>query len=140
MKNNFCEDSCFDDAVQNFHEHTMNQSGLPEWLVNLTCPFCRSELPLRGIRSIALKLNSRNFGDIAVELYCYNCRCMDTVYLQGACNDLDAFVECLRGVTPEAGPITEEKMYSLQYHNIVTRMMAESDETSNIKESPNDHD
>ena len=81
MLSNFCEDKNLTDSVLDFHDKILESMKIPEW-INVKCPFCDKILPLRSIRSVSLKLNSRNLGDIALEIFCPYCCKMDTVYFR----------------------------------------------------------
>jgi len=123
MKSNFCEDSCVKLDVSKFHEEEMAKIGLPRW-ANVKCPFCHKELPLRSVRSITLKFNARNMGDLAVEVFCEECSLMDTVYFRKEFSVIEDAVLFLTGNKEPAGqPIIEENMYKMRYNNVVEKMI-----------------
>ena len=72
MRNNFCEESNFHQTVLSYHDEVLSKMEIPSWM-NLKCPFCHKEQPLRSIRAVTWKLNARNCGDIAVEIFCHEC-------------------------------------------------------------------
>jgi hypothetical protein len=128
MMNNFCEEQRMEDKVLEFHEQELKNWDIPAFVANIKCPFCNTDMPLRSIRSIALKLNARNLGDIAVEVFCPHCSKMDTVYFRKAADCVDAFFSLLTGgYAPLTEPIIEEEMYKLQYNNVVEKMMGVKD-------------
>jgi hypothetical protein len=122
MKSNLCEDQTFSSDLTQFHELEMKKVGLPLWMKELTCPFCKANMPLRAVRSIAYQFNARNFGDVSVEVFCPECRQMDTLYFRKTANSMDEFIKCLHGKKPESEPVLEEKMYKMQYNNMTERM------------------
>lgn len=128
MLNNFCEEQRMADKILDFHEKELQKIGIPKW-ANVKCPFCNKELPLRSVRSISLKLNTRNMGDVMVEVFCVYCSKMDTVYFRKAAEDINKFVGLLiQNYTPETEPIVEEKMYKMQYNNVVEKMLGSQNE------------
>jgi hypothetical protein len=123
MLSNFCEDKNINLDILNFHEEELQKINIPEW-INIDCPFCKKELPLRSIRSIAMKLNARNMGDIAIEVYCDYCSKMDTLYFRNQFNTISDFIQFLEGEkSPTVEPIIEEEMYKMQYNNVVEKMI-----------------
>lgn len=126
MLSNFCEEQNMADKIFEFHEKELQKWGLPKW-ANIKCPFCSKELPLRSIRSISLKLNTRNMGDVAVEVFCPYCSKMDTVYFRKEVDCIQEFAHIL-SQNPEClktEPIIEEKMYQMQYNNLTDKMIGE---------------
>ena len=123
MKSSFCEDQNSRVNISGFHEEQLSKIGLPKW-ANVKCPFCSESLPLRSIRSIILKFNARNMGDVAVEVFCEKCSLMDTVYFRREFEAIEDAVSLLTGKKdPLNQPIIEETMYKLQYNNIVEKML-----------------
>ena len=126
MLNNFCEDKSLAESVLDFHEVILKDMEIPEWM-NVKCPFCSRDLPLRSIRSVTLKLNSRNLGDIALEIFCPECSKMDTVYFRKEVDSITDFIPFLTGRrSPKSDPVVEEKMYQLQYNNLMDKMISEN--------------
>ena len=125
MINNYWEELNMDYDVGAFHEEVLNRDVFPEWL-NLNCPFCGIKLPRRGIRSISVKLNTRNLGDIAVEFCCTECRKMDTLYYRQELTTIRDISDFLGGnKIPHSEPLLEEKMYKARYNNLVELMLKE---------------
>lgn len=129
MLNNFCEDKNLTNTILDFHEEIMSAMEIPEWM-NIKCPFCKKELPLRSIRSVSLKLNTRNLGDIALEIFCSYCSKMDTLYFRKEAEKLGDFILFLNGrKNPKNDPIIEEEMYKLQYNNLMDKMIGNQNKT-----------
>jgi len=125
MLNNFCEEQRMNDSILEFHEKILSMVGIPKW-INIKCPFCLKELPLRSIRSVSLKLNTRNMGDIAVEVFCIHCNRMDTVYFKSQVENMNDFISFLSGKKePQIKPLTEEEMYKMCYNNVIEKKMLE---------------
>ncbi len=82
MQNNYWEEQNMPNDVSDFHKILMAEMNLPKWIKKIKCPFCNKELSLISIRNIQLCLNTRNFGDIAVEVLCNDCSKMDTLYFR----------------------------------------------------------
>ena len=125
MKNNYWEELNMNEEIYDFHERSMEDMGIPEW-ANVSCPHCGVGLPLRSIRSISLKLNTRNKGDIAVEVCCNKCNIMDTVYFRNqasCCGEFGALIDGAK--SPNCDPVVEEDMYKLQYNNVLEDMIGE---------------
>jgi len=124
MINNVWEEQRMDDPLLNFHEEEMAKMGLPEWIKKIKCPFCDRELPLRSIYGITLKLNTRNMRDVAIEVFCHKCSKMDTIYFRSAAESIEDLTKLLDGqLEPHNDGIIEEKMYKMQYNNVLERMM-----------------
>lgn len=120
--NNYWEDLNMSEELKAFHEKESKKMGVPEWaLVN--CPFCGHKLNHRAIRSIAMLFNARNIGDVAVEFCCDECVRSDTLYFRKAADDIKEFAHLIDegsyGFSPKNSPLIEEKMYTLQYNNLV---------------------
>ena len=117
--NNYWEDKDMSDELKIAHNEMVKKMGIPEWAL-FKCPFCDEDLEPRAIRSISLCLNARNIGDIAVEFCCDKCSKMDTMYFQQAANTMRSFVnELTEKCDSIMIPLIEEKMYALQYNNLV---------------------
>jgi len=124
MLSNFCEEQNMADKILEFHEKELQKWDIPKW-ANVKCPFCSKKLPLRSIRSITLKLNTRNLGDIAVEVFCPYCSKMDTVYFRKEVDNVLHFADLLDDDSPKTEPVTEEKMYQMQYNNLTDKMVGD---------------
>jgi len=136
MKNNVWEEQRMLTDVSEFHEKIMSDMDLPKWIKDIKCPFCGKDIPLRSIRNIQLCLNTRNFGDIAIEVLCDDCSKMDTLYFREKCKHISDFVNVLlsyddgkrENISPKSAPILEEEMYKIQYNNVMEKMIKEQTE------------
>jgi hypothetical protein len=109
------------DSLLKFHENILSTVGIPKWM-NIKCPFCLKELPLRSIRSVALKLNTRNMGDVVIEVFCIYCNRMDMVYFKSEAETMNDFISLLSGNRePKSKPIIEEEMYKMCYNNVMDK-------------------
>ncbi|TRZ82905.1 hypothetical protein D4R86_01130 [bacterium] len=123
MRNNFWEEQMMTSNISDFHEVVMSEMEIPEWM-NINCPFCDKELPLRSIRSVSIKFNTRNLGDIAVEVLCDECGQMDNVYFRKEIEKLPDFIAFIKGEQkPKSLPILEKEMYTMQYNNVMEKMV-----------------
>lgn len=120
-------DYCYDvnnkKDIAELHDHAVQDFNLPNWLPK-TCPLCHEDLPPRGIRSVSLKLNSRNIGDIAVEFYCDICGQMDTLYFRQNVKTTKEFSDIMNGIVPISinelnPPLTEDAMFDAKYNNLI---------------------
>jgi uncharacterized protein YbaR (Trm112 family) len=122
--NNWWEDLDMSEELKAFHEEEVSRMNIPDWAI-LVCPFCNEQLTFRSVRSIALMLNARNIGDVAVEFCCDKCQKMDTVYFRKAAVDAEQFSDLVNPVCdddrPRMEPVLEEKMYKMQYNNLVEK-------------------
>jgi hypothetical protein len=123
MKNNTYEEQ-INPSVPNVKlahsQMLLNQVGLPQWVGALLCPYCHGTLTTSSIRSISIKLNPRNIGDLCVEFLCEKCQVGNTLYFTKASPTIQDFVAYLNGaVEPSVYPITEEEMYKKNYHNVL---------------------
>jgi len=124
MLNNYWEEQNMTPDINEFHEQVCDKVGLPKWIKDIKCPFCGIELPSRSIRNVRLCLNARNFGDIAVEVFCNECKKMDTLYFRTEVKNVHDFWDFLRGgLDPKKDPVLEEKMFSLGYNNVFEQML-----------------
>ena len=123
MLNDWWEEQDLDARIKLFHDVQSSNMALPKWVCAIKCPFCNKELPHRGVRNIQLCLNSRNFGEIAIEVFCDDCSKMDTLYLRTKIKNLDQFMEILSDPSlPSEDPVIEEEMYKKNYNNIIEEM------------------
>ena len=106
------------------HHEEVSKMGLPEWMQNLICPYCEEKLPLKSIRMVGVKFNTRNLGDTVVEFACDKCMKMDTIYYRKDSVNINEFEKLLSGEKkPEADPVLEEDMYRSGYNNVVELMV-----------------
>ena len=122
MKNNFWEEKKMGGNINDFHESSLQKMDIPAWM-NIDCPYCSEKLPLRSIRSMGVKLHTRNKGDLFLEVLCEKCGIMNTVYYR---NQISFFPDIKDFVTgeksPNCSPVLEEDMYDLQYNNVLEDM------------------
>jgi phage FluMu protein Com len=110
------------DKILDFHEKTLKDFEIPKWMV-VKCPYCQKDLPLRSIRSVSMCFNTRNLGDIALEVFCPHCSIMDTLYFKGEANKISDFIGILKGEKAlQSKPVLEEVMYKMAYNNVMERM------------------
>lgn len=125
MINSFWEEQGMSKNILDFHAEVMKEAELPEWMNKLICPFCKEILPPRCIRSVGMKFNTRNYGDVIVEVFCEKCRKMDTLYFVKETNNIKDFVKIIDGTEmPKSKPVIEESMYNMKYNNIMEKMIA----------------
>ena len=125
MLNTFCEEQTMQDKILEYHEGKLATKNIPKWM-NINCPFCGKEQPLRSIRNVSLRFNTRNMGDVTVEIFCVHCNKMDTLYFREDV-DIDGFISLLKNETqPKTKPIIEEEMFKLGYNNTMKIMSEES--------------
>lgn len=123
MISNFWEEQNMSEIAM-WHEEALSEMGIPKWL-QINCPFCQKKLPLRSIRSFGVKLNSRNFCDLFVEVCCDKCSKMDTIYFRQEIEKITDFIGFLTGESsPVSEPITEQDMFDLKRNNLVERKMS----------------
>ena len=103
------------------HNHLLEEMDLPGWLRDIECPFCHLPQPLSSIREFGIKLNPRNLCDIFVQVACYQCQKMDTLYYKRQVADIGEFMELVSNRAPwlTKKPITEEEMYQAKYNNMI---------------------
>ena len=129
MRNNYCEEMGMKGDIRDFHEIALQNMGIPEW-ANIKCPDCKRDLPLRSIRQIGLCLNTRNLGDVFVEIFCEDCAMMDTHYFRSEAAVVNDFIQLLAGSRkPVSESIIEEDMYKSQYNNLIEKMAGGSNMT-----------
>lgn len=124
MKNNCFEENIdpksFSENLREDQSTILDNMGIPSWTRDLKCPYCKKILTDISIRSISLKLNARNIGDIAVEFLCEHCMVGNTLYFTKEVIDMRDFIEILDDThPPKSNPITEEEMYQKKYHNTI---------------------
>ena len=135
MYSNFWEEQKMGTDVTNFHEKLAGEMNLPEWIKNIRCPFCNKNLPLRSIRNIQLCLNTRNFGEIAVQVICDACNKMDTVYYRTNVRNISGFVDYLTGYYQVGiSPTLEKEMYNQKYNCVVEEMIKQKGVCANVND------
>lgn len=122
MKSN-CQEECMkpvETIVQKAHSDLINSLELPYWTNDIKCPYCKEPLPKTALRSISLKLNPRNIGDICVEFLCPKCEVGNTLYYVKEVKNIQDFQMLLDKEfldKPFSDPIPEEEMHKQKYHN-----------------------
>lgn len=129
MITNFWEEKFMNEQILKYHEQELLKMNMPDWMRNIKCPFCGEIIGVRGIRNIRLCLNTRNLGDLSIEILCEKCMKMDSVYYREHLSNLAEFMKLLIDSKPKNDPIVEEEMYKMQYNNAVEGMLKESGET-----------
>ncbi len=128
MISNCWEEQEMSDPIYAFHEEELKKMGIPKW-ANIKCPFCNCDLPIRSVRSITMKFNTRNMGDLAVEVICDKCQKMDTVYFRQEIETVVDVIPLLTGEkAPKSKPMIEEDMYKTNYNNVVNKMIGKDKE------------
>lgn len=123
MINNYWEEKNLSKNITEFQEKELQRMNIPKWM-NVKCPYCHQDLPLRSIRSVSLKFNTRNMGDVVVEVLCEDCCKMDSVYFRQEANNIPEFISLLNNnKIPVSNPVLEEVMYKLQYNNVIEKMI-----------------
>jgi len=114
--------------VNSAHANLSKEMGLPSWTKSIKCPYCQKVLSETSIRSISLKLNPRNIGDVCVEFLCGDCKVGNTLYFVKAAKNTKDFIKLLGDCeNPSDDPITEEVMYKQKYHNTLQVMMSKKE-------------
>jgi hypothetical protein len=132
MENNYWDEQYMEDPLLKFHEEQMKKMDIPKWIKDIKCPFCKEKIPLRAIRNIQLCLNTRNFGEIAIEVFCDDCKKMDTLYFRTKIKNLSCFIDCIQdSCEMPYEPVVEEDMYKLNYNNILELMVKLKSEENN---------
>ena len=120
MYNNFWEELNMKDAIHKTHIEELEKVGLPDWAKFSTCPYCGQPVSVNSVRCIGIKLNTRNIGDIFMEVCCDKCRQMNTLYYRRAAPNIKAFVDLLENKSSVSGNgIIEEEMYKQNYNNLL---------------------
>ena len=110
------------EVINETHEAILTkQIGMPTWLKDITCPYCKDPLSSTAIRSIGVKLNPRNIGDLFVEFLCMKCKMGNILYFKKEIRCMLDMCDLLIDRYPpqEKNPITEEEMYKQKYHNTI---------------------
>ena len=129
MQTNYWEEREMAHPILEFHEKKMQDTGLPEWIREIKCPFCKEPISLRAFRSVQLCFNTRNFGEIAIEVFCDDCEKMDTVYFRTKIDNIADFIKCLQGSSNlPKDYVVEEEMYDMNYNNILELMATQTSE------------
>jgi len=122
MSSSFWEEQTMPMNLLACHQELIKDMNIPEWIREIVCPHCKKVLPLSSIREIGLKFNTRNIGDIVVEIMCNDCRKLETLYFTKAVDNVKGFQDALGGQKPSAQPITEDEMYKQKYNNVLEKM------------------
>lgn len=139
MPTNFWEEQNMSKDIVDFHEELMSQMALPEWMKSIYCPFCKKVLPLRSIRSVRLCFNTRNFGEVAVEILCSDCNKMDTVYYRTEIRRMSHFIDYLNNYYQlDETPLVEKDMYNEKYNCTVEEMIKRQGRNENDNDKTRD--
>jgi len=124
MTSNYCEEKDMNSKVEEFHEQKILDMHLPNTILENVCSHCNEKLSITSVRGIGLCLNTRNFGEISLEVFCHACSCLETFYFREDVQTIGDFCHKVRtNDAIKTKPLTEEKMYSSGYNNIVQQMM-----------------
>ena len=124
MLNNFWEELRMKKEIHDFHSKKIENMDLPNWIKDIKCPFCHNNVLIKDIRKISLCLNTRNLGEIAIEVACTQCEKMDTLYYITSIKNISEFILYLdKKEEPKIEPIIEEKMYEMKYNNLISEMV-----------------
>lgn len=118
MLNNYWEELKMTN-ISELHDKVIAGMNVPKWMNELKCPYCGKIQPLRSIRSFGLKLNSRNIGDLFVDLCCYECKSLNTLYFRSETKNIGEVIKILTEKTPATTPLIEEEMYAQRYNNLL---------------------
>jgi len=129
MESNFWEEQRMQDPLLKSHTDKAEKMQLPEWIREIECPFCNEQVSLRAIRNIQLCLNTRNFGEIAIQVFCDDCKKMDTLYFRTKIDHVNDFVGYLKGQSEmSSDSVLEEDMYRMNYNNVLEGMVNDTKE------------
>lgn len=107
------------EEVKELHEDAVTRMHLPEWTL-IKCPYCGEKLEKRSIRTIGIKFNTRNIGDLVVEFACEKCSRMDVLYYRDELSSIWDFCLLLQGKRkPEGKALLEHDMYKENYNNLL---------------------
>lgn len=118
MKNNYWEELKMNN-ISEIHNNKILEMNIPKWMNELKCPYCEKIQPVSSIRQFGMKLNSRNIGDFFLELCCYDCKIMNTLYFRKETKNIGEFIALLTVNSPVCKPIVEENMYAQRYNNLI---------------------
>lgn len=130
MINNYWEDIDMPQSILEFHEKTIEDFSIPQFIKDLKCPYCKEELSSSSIREVGMNFNTRNIGDIFVQFCCSKCSKMNTLYYRKQVSSVKDFNKILDGsISPNVEPVLEEDMYKLKYNNLVEKMLVDMRKT-----------
>lgn len=135
MLNNYWEELKMND-ISELHSKKISEMNIPKWMSELKCPYCGKTQPLISVRSFGLKLNSRNIGDFFVELCCYECKALNTLYFRSETENVYEVIKLLTERSPAKKPVIEEEMYAQKYNNLIEwgiKQKQENKENQEIK-------
>jgi len=131
MESNFWEEQVMEDSLLKTHTEKVDKMHLPNWIKEIKCPFCNKNVESRAFRNIQLCLNTRNFGEIAIQVFCDDCKKMDTLYFRTKVGSINDFIGYLKDFSEKSlKPILEEDMYRMNYNNIL-EIMSNNEEERN---------
>lgn len=115
------------------HARAISKIGLPEWVERLTCKNCGEKLTQQCVRSIGLKTNAANIGDLAVEVICLNCNASYEVYYRRVCPTVPEFLRFVSGDDPGVPPVSQMEMKTTD-NNLFDIMAAEQGKAPDVSE------
>lgn len=115
------------------HKAMMTAMTLPKWLNEVPCPHCKKFMGNASFRSLSFKLNSRNIGDLCVEFICPHCGLGDFIYYRNMFGDVQDIAAIVKGekIPESLEGVREDKMYQMNYNNVVDAMLPPTKEASN---------
>lgn len=120
MISNFWEEQHMENNFIDHHRRKLASMEIPEWILQLKCPYCDESLDIDSVRSIRFCLNTRNYGDLAIEVLCKKCVRMDTLYFREHNQSLSDFCEYFtKNKAPTTEGVLEDTMFRSGYNNIV---------------------
>lgn len=94
VSNNIWDGMDFNEFIKKRHNDLIGEMHLPKW-VNINCPFCEEELPLRSIRSLNFHFNANDIGDVSIEVSCDKCGKSESVYFQCAFENMKDIIDLM---------------------------------------------
>ena len=130
MPNNVWDGQGFNQHIKDCHEEKIKNMDLPEWL-NICCPFCSDELPLRSLRTLSFHLNSNEIGDISIEVSCESCGCSESVYFKYAFDSISDIINLFskdhKKDLSECVQIRKDKLIKSRESNLLSQISNESE-------------
>lgn len=144
MPSNYCEEKDINKMIRSFQEENISNMGLSDSILDIKCPYCGDKIEKGSIRNVGLCLNTRNLGDISVQIFCFKCSLMETLYFKEEVKNVKEFFDYISGAEVlKSKPLTEGNMYSSGNNNTVDNMLIDMSEKkimSNKLEQENNND
>lgn len=83
------------EALKTIHRKIITDMDLPAWAFSMKCPECGEVASAEGTRSISLKLNAANLGDLVVETLCPKCHACFDMHYRGVVRNLKDLLRVL---------------------------------------------